>query len=1362
MAQLKINAALQLAIRTFALFLSCFVHRDGSAAQPLPAQTTTQTKPPPSKRTRCPFFVKLKTCLRATGPPSSRSSLFCRVCRRPSKIYILRLRTPNATMADFTPDPSPEQVPTTRLPVTTTIGPTPTPNPQDTPSLNGSLFTLAHDLTSYFLGQTLHLPTFISNNPLNTLFASAAVGIGARLLYNDHTARSRSRVQLAVFHILRILQANPSYWRHVSDENNWPTFRRHVVEEVRRAVEKHHISRSEGGQVKKIIEKRLINMLWDYEGSLRAEVIRKRRKLLVDQLEDDRAKERYLAKKRRETGNPLWPSHPPPLGAGAVKKPSLGWDDDDDDMDDDMDDDNEDDGDDDAAPFVDSATPGNSVVYPALPPGGNAATPAPVSRPPNSGLNEAAAAEAAAMAPFDHSPAIPGTVALPFPKLPHGYVGIGGPFAARPQSQSGSPGNAAASAKRPTSGGNTTSGSNPSSTTALPPMASNPNRPNVPKVDAVPPPVSGNIATPAPVSRPPTSQSVPPSANSTVATSTSTSRPTSNVVRPPAATATNHPEDAPVMVSVRPPKMTPRYRAIPFQPVVPDERERRRLIGDEGRRWWPCAICDMMVDAAPIPWTLHIGGVAHLHRAYAAADKEKEKEKEKERVAAAGDDNNDDEEVVENATARPPSPNWTCHKCGKKLFLSQMDEHRDYHKNEEEAAALKNGLAQFGPGNTVTGTPNAAHPSGTDPAEDDENDSWRCLICDRFLPLAEKSKHLNEHSNNNETGIDDQHGPEEEDIPEHTYDQEYEIEEEDVDMKQCHDCGLYGPTNHFSQHLQSGCEGLDNLRKADMTKCSDCGRWVPYFQMGKHRQEACVRHIDYGGEGDRTKCPECQFWIPYKDFDKHQQEWCEMNRGKGEEDKVKCPECGVWIPYLKIDEHQQKWCEMIWKDKEKEEDRRAGYTYCGRCNMQVPVDKWDTHVERHHQNPPTSDDDDQSDDDQDGGANGNTDAFGQLIKPYTTNTPAPPSQNSPTPVPPPSAQLDDLRRPSQPAIAVSTNITAFPNGQVVITPTPTTPAPGPTQHSQPTHSGATSVTVSPDGVVTITPTPNLPQYPRYPQLPHTPLYSHVRPTSDLLEREERKAWHAVGFKTPGQYWAKVNKGLSPIIELEEDDEGYTPDSVRLARLARQGVIPWPAGLSLVGTGIVVDQEEVDVVQQQEDASDGVDPDDLYSDNDAAAHVGATLTPAPRPPLDIDSDDPDGLYTPPSPRPQPNSRAPPISPQVVISPPRQPSATSIPRPTHRPRSPTTAPVPASQRPPITRPSSATSATSATSQSNATKPSAKTGIRKPEAKKGQTSRQPSAGSQTSTGSRRPPPPSRPPPTPGSRRSGRENRYTGTYSE
>ncbi|OAG01745.1 uncharacterized protein CC84DRAFT_216390 [Paraphaeosphaeria sporulosa] len=1296
-------------MHAFALFFLCFVHRDGSAAQPLPAQMTTQTKPPLSKRTRCKFFVGSKACLRATGPPYSHSSHFCRHCRRHSKSYFLGLRTPNATMADFPPDLSPEQAPTTNLPFTTTR-PTPTPEAQVTPALNGSLFSLARELTSYFLGQTLHIPTFISDHPLNTLFASAAVGIGARLLYNDHAARSRSRVQLAVFHILRILQANPSYWHHVSDESNWPAFRQHVVEEVRLAVEKHHISRSEGEQVKKVIEKRLINMLWDYEGSLRGEVIRKRRKLLADQMEDNKAKESYLAKKRRETRNPLWPSQTPrpppqPPGVVAAKKPLPSWDDD-------MDGGNEGDDTGGAAPVVDSATPGNPVVYPALLHShGIAATPAPVSRPPNSSLDEAAAREAA-MAPlynrFSNSPAITGTVGLPRPPLPHGYDGLGVPYGAQPRPQPGRPDNAAVNARRPNSRNNTTLGSKPSSNVALPPMTSNANRPNVPKVDAVQPPTSGHPATPAPLSRLTMSQPAPPPTNDTVGTSASTSRPTSKVARPPAATSTNHPEDAPVMVSVRPPKMTVRYRAVPFKPIVPDERERRRLIGDEGRRWWPCAICDMMVDVAPLPWKLHLRSVPHL--AKASSTQEKEKQKEIEAEAEDGDIAEEVEELVENATSRPPSPKWTCHICGKKLLLSQMSEHEAYHKKkEDEAAASKKRFEQFASGNAVTGTLNAtssgfsgsgsisgfsgfkttAHPSVTKALKDDENLSWRCPLCDRLVPLAEKSKHLMEHLKEGETGIND----------------------DDIWIN-CPGCGLSMHENDLSAHWQEGCEG----------------------------------NLLVGQEED---------------------------------------------PYVR-------------------------YIYCGRCNMQVLADEWDAHVERYHQDPPTSGDDDQNNGDQNGGANGNTNAFGQLIKLPKTNTPAPPSVNGPTPVPPPSAQLDDLRRLSQPAIAVSTEITAIPDGQVVIMSTPTTPAPGLPQQLQPRSAVPASASVSTDGVVTATPTPNpqhpqlsqnstptLPQYPHYPQLPHNALYPHIRPRPSLLEREERKAWHAVGLKTVEQYWTKVKKGLSPIIELEEEDEGYTPDSARLARLAKQGKIPWPAGLLPMGTGVAVNREVEEEIQQGKlvskfqvmlSCADGcadntpngvpggdINPADSYINNDPAAYLGATPTPAPRPPQDVDSDDPDGLYKPPSPRPQPNTRPPPTqptrirrpptSPQVAVPPRRQSTSTSIPRPVSQPR--LQSPAPVSQRPAVKRRSSAASATSATSQSKITKPDAKTANKKPPAK-GRTSRQSPVGSQTWTGIPSVPPPTAPPATPGgrrngsvpptpeTRRSGRANRFEGTYKE
>ncbi|KAL1602435.1 hypothetical protein SLS60_005851 [Paraconiothyrium brasiliense] len=200
-------------------------------------------------------------------------------------------------MSDIPPDPSPEQLPTTSLPTTTTLIPPPTPSlePQAAISKFSSLFTLSNDLTNYLLGRT---PSFITDHPFNTLFAGAALALSARFIYRDHTRRSRKNVQLAVFHILKILQANPQYYDNVSDEDHWHLVHAQIEDEVNEAIAAHHLTTGEGAKVTRALKHKLWDKNLSIRRSMQGEFVAKRRKLKADQKEDDAAKARYL----KETG----------------------------------------------------------------------------------------------------------------------------------------------------------------------------------------------------------------------------------------------------------------------------------------------------------------------------------------------------------------------------------------------------------------------------------------------------------------------------------------------------------------------------------------------------------------------------------------------------------------------------------------------------------------------------------------------------------------------------------------------------------------------------------------------------------------------------------------------------------------------------------------------------------------------------------------------------------------------------------------------------------------------------------------------------------------------------------------------------
>ncbi|KAJ4348761.1 uncharacterized protein N0V89_010139 [Didymosphaeria variabile] len=215
-------------------------------------------------------------------------------------------------MRNMPPDHSPEQWPTTSLPTTTTLIPTPTPthDPQAAIS-NPSLFTLSRDLTNYLLGQT----PFITDHPFTTLFAGAALALSARFISRDRTRRSRRNVQLAVFHILKILQAHPQYYNNVSEENNWTLVLAQIETEVERAVKAAHLSKDEGKKVTIALKRKLWDKNWANTKSMEGESVAKRRKLDTDQVEDDVARDRYMEDKdpkKLEKKKPKRPSFPPP------------------------------------------------------------------------------------------------------------------------------------------------------------------------------------------------------------------------------------------------------------------------------------------------------------------------------------------------------------------------------------------------------------------------------------------------------------------------------------------------------------------------------------------------------------------------------------------------------------------------------------------------------------------------------------------------------------------------------------------------------------------------------------------------------------------------------------------------------------------------------------------------------------------------------------------------------------------------------------------------------------------------------------------------------------------------------------------
>lgn len=100
----------------------------------------------------------------------------------------------------------------------------------------------------------------------------------ATWLYSNKQKRSQDNIQYAAASILRIIQADPFYGRDVTDENGCPRIRELMAEEVRRAVEAHHLSRKEGQAVMRKLERPLRNWSLAKDHTSFIERLRARRK----------------------------------------------------------------------------------------------------------------------------------------------------------------------------------------------------------------------------------------------------------------------------------------------------------------------------------------------------------------------------------------------------------------------------------------------------------------------------------------------------------------------------------------------------------------------------------------------------------------------------------------------------------------------------------------------------------------------------------------------------------------------------------------------------------------------------------------------------------------------------------------------------------------------------------------------------------------------------------------------------------------------------------------------------------------------------------------------------------------------------
>lgn len=436
-------------------------------------------------------------------------------------------------MSDVPPDSAFQQTVTT-LTLTVTPGPTPTLDSQTSGralSNSPSLYTIARGITRFLLGQTQHLPTFITDNPSTSFLVTAALGASALYIYRDQTRRSQETVQVSVFHILRILQAHPEYYNNVSDEASWGAFNEQLRQEVDRAVAAHHLSRAEGEKVETAIKKRLWSQVEGDKYGLQSEWEERQERLKMDQEREDEAWQEYEMEKLaghmavdEDEGEHVEEEVMEEENRDEDKererprkRPKIleSWDTDNDGVDDDGNNDSHDSDDDTGAGG--SHVPRPPPSGPQLPPMPPVDTPRPTPPTPPTRPTPQGAKQP------DETPVNPKF--LPIPPRDTAHPEGRPPL---PSPPGVTPGRPTASTPQPT---------NPSGSRPLPPPSNE--RPVQAKLPRMRTPLAPPVHDPK---------------------------------RPP-------------MPSVD----------VPFQATLPPRTDREELIGAVGREWWPCEVCDHMV-----------------------------------------------------------------------------------------------------------------------------------------------------------------------------------------------------------------------------------------------------------------------------------------------------------------------------------------------------------------------------------------------------------------------------------------------------------------------------------------------------------------------------------------------------------------------------------------------------------------------------------------------------------------------------------------------------------------------------------------------------------------------------------------------
>ncbi|KAJ4289564.1 hypothetical protein N0V90_010893 [Kalmusia sp. IMI 367209] len=140
-----------------------------------------------------------------------------------------------------------------------------------------SLFTRSKRFTAYLYGEAQ-----ATREPYaRFLLASGILATGAYFRYFDHERYTRNHIQMAVFHIIRVLEAHPDYDAMVSNKADWPRIQNIIDAQVNRALDTHVMTQEEGNRAGIAIKRKL----WSSE--LAEAHAHKVRRLQKDQEYDD-------------------------------------------------------------------------------------------------------------------------------------------------------------------------------------------------------------------------------------------------------------------------------------------------------------------------------------------------------------------------------------------------------------------------------------------------------------------------------------------------------------------------------------------------------------------------------------------------------------------------------------------------------------------------------------------------------------------------------------------------------------------------------------------------------------------------------------------------------------------------------------------------------------------------------------------------------------------------------------------------------------------------------------------------------------------------------------------------------------------